>query len=248
MTEESILRPDALALVTGAGTGIGAAVAAGLIDRGCRVIAAGRRLERLRELAARLGERCFPLELDITSAAATAGLLGRLPEDLKAIDILVNNAGHDGGGRRRYDHGASDDVASTVETGVIGTMRVTHAVAPGMVERGRGHIVNIGSVAGIQAMPGGAAYIAAKHGVHGFSRALRADYAGKGVRVSEILPGLTRTEFAEARLRGDKEKAAAFYENFDVVMEPEDVARAVLFALEQPPHVTIAELLVVPSG
>ncbi len=243
-----VLRPGAPALVTGASAGIGEAVAEALVERGCRVVCAARRLDRLEALARRLGSRCHPLALDVTDAAATAGLIERLPPELREIDILVNNAGHDIGGRRRFDQGDADDWARIIETNVSGMIRVAHAVIPGMVARGRGHVVNLGSIAGLNANPGGTAYNASKFAVHGFSGALRADFAGSGVRVTEILPGTARTEFASTRLHGDAAGGDAFYDGFDTVLTAADVARCVVFALEQPAHVVVSQLVVVPTS
>ena len=246
--DQPILAPGAVALVTGASAGFGVAIAEALVAKGCRVIAAARRLDRLRALGKRLGPNCHPLTLDVTDAAATENLIERLPEDLRAIDILVNNAGHDTGGRRRFDQGDMAQWASIVETNVTGLMRVTGAVAPGMVERDRGHIVNLGSISGFKPYAGGTVYAASKFAVHGFTASLRADYVGTGIRVTEILPGTARTEFGETRWRGDKARAKAFYDGYQTLLDAEDIARCVVFALEQPAHVVISELVVMPTS
>jgi 3-hydroxy acid dehydrogenase/malonic semialdehyde reductase len=245
--EEGILRPGAVALVTGASSGIGGALAAMLVERGVRAICAARDPERLSAAVARLGERAHALQLDVADPASTAGLLERLPEELRAIDILVNNAGHDAGGRKLFHEGAVEDWAAIVETNVIGLIRVTHAVLPGMLERGRGHVVNLGSVAGLRVFRNGSVYHASKYAVRALTEALRADYSNTEIRVTEILPGLTRTNFAKARFHGDEAKGAAYYERFPATMAPEDIARAAIFALEQPPQVTIAQIVVVPT-
>ena len=247
MVDETGLRPDMVALVTGASAGIGAAVAAALAAREVTVICAARQAAALEALAARLGPRCRPLVLDVTDPAATAGLLDRLPAALRAIDILVNNAGSDVGGRVRFDSGAIADWASTVATNVTGLLRVTHAVAPGMLARDAGDIVNIGSTAGLRTNENYAVYAATKHAVHGFTDALRKDYADTGIRVIEVLPGIVRTEFAARRLLGDAAGAAAFYDTFTETLEPADVARCVVMALDQPAHVSIAQILVEPT-
>ena len=175
-------------------------------------------------------------------------MLGRLPPKFRAIDILVNNAGHDVGGKRPFIAGPADAWADIVETNLQSLLRVTRAVLPGMLERGGGDILNIGSVSGIKAAAQRAAYGASKAAVHMFSENLRSELAGTGVRVTEILPGLTRTSFAQARLSGDEDKAQEFYAKSGTPLEAEDIARAVTFALRQPPHVTIAELVIVPSA
>ena len=244
---EGILQPGAIALVTGASSGIGRATAELLATRGARVICLGRNRARLAEVVERLGDRGYALELDITDAAACAGLLERLPAALRAIDILVNNAGHDLGGRRRFDQGEVEEWASIMDANVTGMIRVTHAVVPGMLARGRGHIVNLGSVAGLQVYRDGSIYHASKFAVHALTEGLRKDYADTDLRVTEILPGLTRTGFAAARFHGDAAKGAAYYDQFAATIEPVDIARTILFALDQPPQVTIAQLVVMPT-
>ncbi len=242
-----ILREGAVALVTGASAGIGAAVAEALIARGCRVIGTARGRAALEKLGERLGPAFHAHPLDVSDGPAVARLLDDLPPALREIDILVNNAGHDAGGRRRLDLGAVEDWAAIIDTNVTGMIRMTHAVAPGMVARRRGHIVNLGSIAGLRAYPGGAIYAASKFAVRGLSDALRMDYAEHGIRVSEVLPGTARTEFALRRW-GDAARAEAFYESYPELLTAEDVARCVLFALDQPPDVTIAQIVVVPRS
>ncbi len=247
MAETGILQSGAVALITGASAGIGGATAQALAEKGARVVCAGRDKARLDELVTRLGEGAYALELDVTDPASAAGLVERLPEDLRAIDILVTCAGHDIGGRRRFDLGTVEDWAGIIETNVTGMVRVCHAVVPGMLERGRGHVVTLGSNAGLNVYPGGTIYNASKFAVRAFTEALRADYKDAELRVTEILPGLTRTEFAARRLRGDKAKGAAYYDSYPDVLAPEDIARAILYALEQPARVTVAQILVVPT-
>jgi 3-hydroxy acid dehydrogenase / malonic semialdehyde reductase len=244
---ERILRPGAVALVTGASSGIGEALAVMLVERGVRVICAAREPKRLSAAVARLGQHAHALQLDIADPASAAGLLERLPEELREIDILVNNAGHDAGGRKLFHEGAVEDWAAIIETNVTGLIRVTHAVLPGVLERERGHVVNLGSVAGLRVLRNGSVYHASKYAVRALTEALRADYANTEIRVTEILPGLTLTGFAKARFHGDEAKGAAYYERFPAAMAPEDIARAAIFALEQPPHVTIAQLVMVPT-
>jgi 3-hydroxy acid dehydrogenase / malonic semialdehyde reductase len=241
------LDQGAVALVTGASSGIGAAITEILVAKGCRVIAAARRVDRLGDLAARLGAKCHPLVLDQTDRRSVATLLERLPEAWRAVDILVNNAGHGIGGKLRFDQGSAADWVGMIDTNVSGMLRVSRAVIPGMLERGGGQIVNIGSVAGVNTLPNDAAYAASKFAVNGFSKALRLDYLGK-LRVMQVLPGLVRTEFDEVRRRGDKATAEAYYASFAERLLPEDIAACVAFAVAQPPRVNIAELLVLPSA
>ncbi len=247
LAEDGILQPGAVALVTGASAGIGAATARALAARGVRVICASRNKARLDDLVTELGAGAQAIELDVADPASVESLIERLPEDLRALDILVANAGHDLGGRRPFDEGAVADWVTIIETNVIGMIRTCHAVVPGMVARGRGHVVTLGSIAGLGTYKGGTIYNASKYAVHGFTEALRKDYGASDLRVTEILPGLTRTEFAAARHRGDSTKGTAFYDSFAEVLDPADIARAIVYALEQPARVTVAQMVVVPS-
>lgn len=231
-------------LVTGASSGIGEAICRSLVARGQQVIGAARRLDRLEALAGELGDTFHPLELDINDAAAVEDLEERLAR-FGAVDVLVNNAGHDIGGRRPFDQGSADQWCAIIETNVQGLIRVTRALIDGMLQRGRGDIVNIGSIAGLKPGATVAAYVASKYAVHGLSETLRLDYAGKGIRVTEIMPGLVRTEFAEQRF-GDAERAAAFYDSFDACLQAGDIAEAVSWAIDRPRHVEIAQMVVLP--
>jgi 3-hydroxy acid dehydrogenase/malonic semialdehyde reductase len=240
------LDEGAIALVTGASSGIGTAIVEQLVSRGCRVIATARRRDRLAALADRLGPNCLPFALDVADEAA-ATLPERLPEAWRDIDILVNNAGHDVGGKVPFAQGAVADWVSVIETNVAGMMRVSHAVIPGMLARGGGQIVNLGSISGIVPVPTDAAYTASKFAVDGLSKTLRLEYLGK-IRVMQVLPGLVRTEFDETRKRGDRDSASRFYGAASGTLMPDDIAGCVVFALAQPPHVNVAELLVLPSS
>ena len=247
MTDTQPPLDGSTALITGAGSGIGTATAHALAAAGARVVLAGRRAEPLEALAAEIGDgRALAAPLDVTDADAIAGFVDALPEGWRALDILVNNAGHDPGGRTRFDKGSADDWAATVETNVIGLIRLTHAVIHGMLERGRGDIVNVGSVAGIRPYATGTAYVASKHAVHGFSESLRRDFAGHGIRVIEIMPGLVLTDFAETRW-SSKEKADEFYAKFEQTLEPDDIADTIVYGVTRPARVVVSQLVVVPS-
>jgi len=235
----------ALALVSGASSGIGSAICRRLIEDGFRVVAVARNEARLHSLCNDLGEDCYPLTLDITDADAVAGIGSLLPDQFRDIDVLINNAGHDIGGRRSFEAGSADQWCDIVETNVQGTIRLTHALVDGMLTRARGHIVNLGSIAGLKPYATGSAYVTSKYAVHGFSETLRLDFAGRGIRVTEIMPGLVRSGFAEQRL-GDAQQAQDFYDSFEQCLNPDDVAGTVLFALQQPRHVEIAQLVVLP--
>ncbi len=247
MTAE-ILRAGAVALVTGASSGIGLATAERLLEQGVRVIAAARRREPLEAAFKDAGERVLLHPLDVTHGPAVAALPGALPEGWREVDIVVANAGSDVGGRRRFDEGEIEDWAGTIETNVTGVMRVCHALLPGMLARGRGHLVLLGSTSGLYVYPSGNAYAASKHAIHAFASLLRQDYKTAPLRVTEVLPGMVRTGFASARHHGDEAKAEAFYEAWPATIEADDIARAVLYALSQPPQVNIAQITVTPTG
>jgi NADP-dependent 3-hydroxy acid dehydrogenase YdfG len=238
-----------VALVTGASGGIGAATAEALVDAGFQVVAAGRQVDRLADLADRVGPAMHPLRLDVDDEDSVLSITERLEPGLRLVDVLINNAGHDVGGRRRFDDGTMAEWRAILETNVLGLMRVTHAILPGMLKRGRGHIVNVGSVVGRHGYAGGTAYAASKFAVRGFTASLAKDCRGTGVRVSEVAPGMVRTGFAEARWKGDAERAKAFYDGAkDGALAPGDIARAIVFVVTQPRGVTISEMVVEPSG
>jgi len=234
------------ALITGAASGIGRAIAGLLAAEGHRVVLADLDLEGAAALARSMGETATALQLDITERVRVDRLPELVPEAFRPIDILVNNAGHDIGGRTRFDRGGADDWSSIIDTNLNGLMRVTRALLPGMVERNRGDIVNISSISAIRMVPDMAAYTASKAGVRAFSDILRADLAETAIRVTEILPGLTRTNIILKRHRGDRALEEEYFERFKIALAPEDVARSVLFALNQPPHVQIAQLFLLP--
>lgn len=248
MSEPAILEPGAVALVAGASAGIGAAIAEALAEKGVRVICASRNLERLEAVTARLGGKGHAVSLDVCDAASVDTLLERLPADLRKIDILVACAGHDIGGRQRFDLGKVEDWAGIIDTNVTGMIRVCHAVIPGMLERGRGHVVTLGSVAGLWTYPGGTIYNASKFAVRAFTEALRSDYKDTPLRITEILPGLTRTAFAATRRGGDAAAGEAYYDAAPQTLEPADIARCAIFALEAPAHMTIAQIVAVPTN
>ena len=232
-------------LVSGASGGIGAAICRQLIGAGYRVVATARKRESLRQLQAELGEWLLPLVLDVTDADAVRQVSDSLPPRFSEIDVLVNNAGHDVGGRRLFEQGSADQWCDIIDANVQGVIRLTHALIGGMLARGSGHVVNMGSIAGLKPYASGSAYVSSKYAVHGLSETLRLDFAGRGIRVTEIMPGLVRTGFAEQRL-GDAQQAQEFYDSFEQCLDPDDVARTVMFALQQPRHVEIAQLVVLP--
>ena len=232
-------------LITGATAGFGAAITRRAVREGARVIAAGRRMERLVALRDELGNAVLPLELDVTDRAMVEHVLAGLPAEWAAIDVLVNNAGLALG--LEPAHMASlDEWETMVDTNVRGLMTVTRLVLPGMVERNRGHILNMGSIAGEYPYPGGNVYGATKAFVKQFSLNLRADLAGTAIRVTNVEPGLCGgTEFSNVRFHGDDAKAATVYQGVQAIL-PEDIANTVLWISEQPAHVNINSIEIMP--
>ena len=235
-----------IALVTGAAGGMGAAISRALLQSGHRVILADCNADALRTLAEYLGDASLALPLDITDKSAVDGIIDSLPPAWRRIDILVNNAGHDIGGRTRFDIGSPDDWSAIIETNLIGLMRVTRALLPPMVQRDTGDIVNMSSISALRIVPDMAAYTTSKAGVRAFTDVLRGELAETGIRVTEILPGLTRTGIIRTRYRGDTVKEKEYFDTFKMALEPDDVARCIAFALAQPRSVQIAQLVVLP--
>ncbi|HTZ70752.1 MAG TPA: SDR family oxidoreductase [Acetobacteraceae bacterium] len=234
------------ALVTGATAGFGAAIARRLVRDGWRVIAAGRRAERLTALATELGDAVLPLRLDVTDEKAVAALPGSLPAAWRTVDALINNAGL-ALGLDPAHQAKIDDWDRMVATNVTGLLHMTRALLPGMVERNHGHVVNLGSIAGTYPYPGGHVYGASKAFVKQFSLNLRADLVGLNVRVTDIEPGLCGgTEFSEVRFGGDAERAAKLYEG-TVPINAEDIAEAVSWVLHLPAHVNINRIEMMPT-
>jgi len=231
-------------LVTGASAGFGAAIARRFVAEGATVIASARRTDRLEALAAELGPRLVPVALDVRDPAAVAHLLAGLPDDVAAIDVLVNNAGLALGLEPAHEADL-DDWDQMLDTNCKGLVHVTRAVLPGMVERGRGHVVNLGSVAGTYPYPGNNVYGATKAFVHQFSLNLRSDLHGSGVRVTSIEPGMAETEFTTVRFAGDQAKADAVYGGMQP-LTADDIAASVLWAVSQPAHVNVNVIELMP--
>jgi 3-hydroxy acid dehydrogenase/malonic semialdehyde reductase len=234
------------ALVTGATAGFGEAIARRLVHEGYRVIATGRRVERLEALRKDLGEVLLPFTLDVTDAEAAAALPLSLPEGWREIYLLVNNAGLALG----LDPAHKADLADwdkMIATNVTGLIHVTRAILPGMVERNRGLIVNLGSTAGDYPYPGGHVYGATKAFVLQFSLNLRADLVGTNVRVSNVEPGMVGgTEFSAVRFHGDDGKAAKVYEG-TTPLTAEDIAETVAWIAKLPPHMNVNRIELMPT-
>jgi 3-hydroxy acid dehydrogenase/malonic semialdehyde reductase len=235
-----------IVLVTGATAGFGAAIARRFVREGHRVIAAGRRADRLAALRSELGaERVLALPLDVRERAAVADTLGALPPAWAEVDVLVNNAGL-ALGLEPAQRADLDQWETMIDTNNKGLVYVTRAVLPGMVERDRGHVVNMGSVAALYPYPGGNVYGATKAFVKQFSLNLRADLFGTRIRVTDIEPGLVGgSEFSLVRFGGDAARAASMYDGTDP-LTPEDVAEAVFWVTTQPARVNVNTLELMP--
>lgn len=232
-------------LVTGATSGFGAAIARRFVREGHRVVATGRRAERLSALAAELGGHLHPVVLDVRDRAAVEAAVAALPADFAALDVLVNNAGL-ALGLKPADQAEMADWEQMVDTNIKGLMYVTRAVTPGMAARGRGHVINLGSVAGEWPYPGGNVYGGTKAFVRQFSLNLRADLVGRGVRVSNVEPGMAETEFSLVRYHGDAAKAAAVYAGTQP-LTADDIADTVYWIATRPPHVNVNTISLMPE-
>lgn len=232
-------------LVTGASAGFGKAICLAFARAGFRVIGAARRLDKLSELQTELGNEFYPLQMDVSETGEIDAALASLPDAWQDIDLLVNNAGLALGLEAAYETNF-DDWQTMISTNIIGLTYLTRKILPQMVERKRGHIINMGSIAGTYPYPGGNVYGATKAFVKQFSLNLRADLAGTNVRVSNVEPGLCGgTEFSNVRFKGDDAKAAKVYERVQYI-RPEDIANMVLWIYQQPPHVNINRIEIMP--
>ncbi|ABC80845.1 SDR family NAD(P)-dependent oxidoreductase [Anaeromyxobacter dehalogenans] len=236
---------DRLALVTGATSGIGAACVDALVGAGARVVAAARRADRLDALASRHPGRVHPLVLDVRDRAAVEASLATLPAAWSAVEVLVNNAGL-ALGLEPAQRASVDEWQTMIDTNCTGLVVVTRALLPGMVERGRGHVVNVASVAGTYPYPGGNVYGATKAFVRQFTLNLKADLIGTGVRATSVEPGMVETEFSLVRFSGDAGKAKQVYHGMQP-LGPEDVADAILWCVSRPPHVNVNALELMPE-
>ena len=235
-----------IVLTTGASSGFGEVAARRFVAGGHRVIAAARRVDRLSQLGKELGSALLPLAMDVTDPASITAALASLPEDWRTLDVLVNNAGL-ALGTEPAQRSSLAEWTTMIDTNTKGLVTVTHAVLPGMVERGRGTIVNVGSIAGNTPYPGGNVYGATKAFVEQFTRNLRADLVGTGVRATNLAPGLCGgTEFSNVRYRGDDAAAAKVYEG-TVPLTAENIAETIYWIATLPPHVNITQLEIMPT-
>ncbi len=233
-----------IVLITGASAGFGAAMARSFVQAGHHVIATARRKDKLAALAAELGERLLPVELDVTDRTAVQALPAQLPAAFAEVDVLINNAGL-ALGLEPAQRADLDQWQTMIDTNCTGLVTMSRTFLPGMVERKRGHVINLGSVAGNWPYAGGNVYGATKAFVQQFSRNLRADLSGTAVRVTNVEPGMCGgTEFSNVRF-GDAEKAAKVYEGVQF-LTPEDIASTVLWIAQSPKHMNINAIEIMP--
>ena len=226
-----------IVFVTGASSGFGAAVTRRFAAAGARVVVAARRADRLKDLAAELGPRLLPVTLDVRDRTAVNDTVAALPPDFAAVDVLVNNAGL-ALGLGPAQEADLDEWDQMIDTNCKGLVYCTRAILPGMVARRRGHVINLGSVAGTYPYPGGNVYGGTKAFVHQFSLDLRSDVHGTGVRVTCVEPGMADTEFSTVRFSGDQSKADAVYAGMQP-MTADDIAESIYWAATMPQHVNV---------
>ena len=235
--------------ITGASSGIGLACAYAFARQDARLIIAARRKERIEALAQELNRvhdtEVLTIQLDVRNQPAVEKAVKDLPPNWKDIDVLVNNAGLSRGLDKLYE-GKLEDWEEMIDTNIKGLLYVTRSILPGMVKRNKGHIINIGSIAGHQLYPAGNVYCATKFAVKALSEGLRLDLLGTGVRVTSVDPGMVQTEFSQVRFHGDTERAAAVYQGLQP-LSADDVAEVILFCATRPPHVDVADIIVMPT-
>jgi 3-hydroxy acid dehydrogenase/malonic semialdehyde reductase len=236
---------DRIVFITGASAGIGAACARAFAAEGARLLLAARRVDRIEAMEVDLLEAgaaaVHAFALDVQDRGAVEQSISSLPSDWRSIDVLVNNAGLSRGLEKLWE-GKTQDWEEMIDTNVKGLLWVTRAVVPGMLARGRGHVINLGSTAQEIAYPGGNVYCGSKAAVKLINDGLRIDLLGTPVRVTSIDPGMVETEFSQVRFRGDKDRAGKVYQNL-TPLKPEDVADAIVWAATRPAHVNVAHLL-----
>lgn len=241
---------DKIVLITGASSGIGRACAVRFAQIGACLILIARRKNRLQELAAELKQQyntaSYVIELDVRDRKAVQQVFDTLPEEWQKVEVLVNNAGLSRGLDKLHE-GSIDDWEEMIDTNVKGLLYVTRAVVPGMVQRGSGMVINIGSIAGHEVYPKGNVYCASKHAVDAITKGLRLDLVDTPIRVCTVDPGLVETEFSMVRFRGDEERAKKTYQGLRTLL-PEDVADAVVYCATRPAHVQVAEMILLPTN
>lgn len=235
-------------LITGASSGIGAACAKLFARENAKLILAARRLEKLEEKAQELnklyGAEIHLLQLDVCDRSAVESAINNLPPEWSEIDILINNAGLSRGLDKLYE-GDFQDWEEMIDTNIKGLLYLTRYVVPGMVQRNRGHVINIGSIAGHQTYPGGNVYCGTKAAVKAISEGLKLDLLGTPVRVTSVDPGMVETEFSEVRFHGDTERAKKVYQGMQP-LTADDIADVIFFCATRPAHVNINEVILMP--
>ena len=237
-----------VAFITGATSGIGEATARLLADRSMRLVLCGRRKERLEELQKELTLKADVqiLSFDIRDRKAVEKAVASLPEEWQAIDILVNNAGN-AHGLSPIHEGDIDDWDAMIDINVKGLLYVSRSIIPGMVKRKKGHIINIGSIAGKEVYPNGNVYCASKYAVDALNQGMRLDLNQYGIKVASVNPGLVETEFSLVRFKGDVERAKQIYQGYQPLTAL-DIAEIIVFMITRPAHVNISDLLVFPTA
>ena len=238
-----------IALITGATSGIGQATALKAAEAGFDVIITGRRNDRLQELAESIrqkGADVLPLAFDIRQSGEVETAIRNLGGKWRDISVLVNNAGL-AVGVAPIQEGVLDDWERMIDTNVKGLLYITRAVAPLMIARNTGHIVNLASIAGKEVYPGGNVYCATKHAVDALSRAMRTDMLKHHIKVTNIAPGMVETEFSIVRYKGDKEAADKVYQGMTPLTN-EDIAETIIFAIPRPAHVCLNDIVIMPTA
>jgi NADP-dependent 3-hydroxy acid dehydrogenase YdfG len=240
---------DKFVFITGASSGIGAACARQFAAQGANLLLCARRLEKLQKLSEEIASEyhvkvhCF--ELDVRHKKSVTKVIDALTDEWKLVDILINNAGL-AAGFDTLQEGSIQDWEDMIDTNVKGLLYITKAILPGMITRNKGHVINLGSVAGHYVYPKGAVYCASKFAVNAISNGLRMDLLGTKIRVSTVDPGAVETSFSLVRFKGDEKRASAVYEGIEP-LTADDVASAILYCASCPPHVNISEIIIMPT-
>ncbi|MBD3297435.1 MAG: SDR family NAD(P)-dependent oxidoreductase [candidate division Zixibacteria bacterium] len=241
---------DNRVLITGASAGIGAACARAFAEQGAKLLLIARRGDRLRELSDQLTRdhktECLCVEFDLRQHLSIPSMLEQVPDEWRAIDVLVNNAGLARGVAKLHE-GDLDDWDEMIDVNVKALLAVSRTVIPWMLKRQAGHVINIGSIAGHEAYPGGNVYCATKFAVRALSRGMKMDLTGTPIRVTSIDPGLVETEFSKVRFKGDTERAKLPYKGI-IPLTGEDIAEAVVWSAMRPAHVNITEMVIFPTA
>ncbi|RDC63513.1 SDR family NAD(P)-dependent oxidoreductase [Adhaeribacter pallidiroseus] len=235
-----------IAFITGATSGIGWATAVALAQVGYRIIATGRRADRLEALQQEITQPILPLQFDVRDKQAVKSAIASLPPEWQQIDVLLNNAGN-AHGMGPIQDGDELDWEMMLDINVKGLLYVSKEIIPLMISRQSGHIINIGSVAGKEVYANGNVYCASKFAVDALTQGMRLDLNKEGIKVSEVNPGLVQTEFSEVRFKGDKERAETVYKGYQPLVA-QDIADLIVFMVTRPAHVNLAEILILPTA